>query len=1108
MEDAGWQKVREIFDSALRQKPEERRRFAIKACGDDKALLAEVESLLSSLDGADSFMESPAIAQVASVFETESKQLESGKCFGHYEIIEQIGAGGMGEVYLAKDKKLDREVAVKILNEKFSGDESNLRRFVSEAKAASALNHPNILTIYEIGESDGVHYIVSEFIKGNTVRETLKESALLKLSEVLDISIQIANALCTAHEARLVHRDIKPENIMIRPDGLVKVLDFGLAKLIEHKNRSILDLEASTALHNQTEKGLILGTVNYMSPEQARGERVDERTDIFSLGVVIYEMIAGRTPFAGDSMAVTFANLINKEPQPLSNVASAIPRELQRIVSKMLQKDRDDRFQTMKELLADLRKLKNDQATGVESERRTEQFNEDRTAVMPHTTHGGANTTAETSAIYTAWHTRWRVEAVVVLLLGLAAGGYGLWHRYNLSWAQSQVAQVEELAKARKYFEAFDLASLVRPYVSDDPTLMALTPTISDTLSVTTEPAGARVYLKRYQPDENGVFPARQSIGMTPITKLRIPKAPQILYLEKDGYAPVQRVISNRLIKFGNNLLWNPTPSVEISRKLIEAGAVPDKMTFVSSGDYRLASSMRPTDDKVKLDDYFIDKYEVSNKDYGEFVSAGGYGRQEYWKVPVVKDGRTLSWSEAMSLFHDRTSLPGPREWANQDFAAGRSDHPVTGITWYEAAAYAEFKGKKLPTVFQWEKAARNGEHLDASYKMPWGDLFPGDSMEHRANFDNNGTVPVDSEEFGISEFGAFNMAGNVSEWVVNQGSDGYFATGGAWGEPIYTFSYFGVYPGLFESSKRGFRCVRLVAADQASGGQGGAKLQNHLTIPHYQRTTDAQFRELARSYDYAKTPLAGEVVEVNETADWRREKIAFNGAGGKRAIAYLYLPHNAARPLQVVQMLAGSDVDSGVTPVPLSAEEWLGSVMKSGRALIAVVAEGNSERPWPADFKKPGYQTVEHRDLLVNKYVDHRRGLDYVETRDDIDMSRVGFIGISSGASTGLILAAVEARYRSVFLTAGGLPSYFTTNQPDANPINFAPHIRQPKYVLNGRFDENFLGKTAVEPMLKLFSEPKELESYDGPHAPPMEKLVPAMNRFFDRTLGAVRRQ
>jgi serine/threonine-protein kinase len=261
----------------------------------------------------------------------------------------------MGEVYLAQDQKLDRRVAIKILNERVSRDDSNLKRFVREARAASALNHPNILVIHEIGESEAAHYIVSEFIEGKTLREVLTESQL-SLAEVLDVAIQIAGALSAAHGARLIHRDIKPENLMVRPDGYVKVLDFGLAKLVEQE--SFLGLEESGARQGQTAKGVILGTVNYMSPEQAKGERVDERTDIFSLGVVIFEMIAGRIPFAGDSMSETFANLINAEPPPLSRFASNVPNELQRIVSKMLCKNKDERYQTMEDALTDLKDLR------------------------------------------------------------------------------------------------------------------------------------------------------------------------------------------------------------------------------------------------------------------------------------------------------------------------------------------------------------------------------------------------------------------------------------------------------------------------------------------------------------------------------------------------------------------------------------------------------------------------------------------------------------------------------------------------------------------------------------------------------------------------------
>jgi Serine/threonine protein kinase len=987
MSKENWSRIKQIVDEAIHREPHERAAFLKSACGDNESIRREVESLLSSFERADDFMEAPALAAVTE----EIPELGRGQILGHYEILNRIGEGGMGIVYLGRDTKLDRLVAVKMLNKRFERQEENVHRFIREAKAASALNHPNILTIFEIGEFEGSHFIVSEYVDGKTLREIIR-TGNIGLGTAVDIAGQIANALAAAHKARIVHRDLKPENVIVREDGYVKVLDFGLAKLIPENTSGVWN-EAVTRKQNSTASGMILGTVNYMSPEQAKGEKVDERTDIFSLGVLLYELISGKRPFEGNSTPESFANLINKEPEPLEAHVPDIPDGLKAVVSKMLEKDRPERYQSMKDVAAELRKFKENNSASLSFESLDRPGSASVTAVLPEMTGNGRNTTAQTSAVYTAWHRRWRIEAAIVALIAVAGGGYWLWHRSNANWARSQMAQVEAYAQSGKYFEAFDLASEVQDFLPDEPAVTAVMPSISDTLTVSSEPAGAKVYLKRYQPDANGAFPERQLIGSTPITKLRIPKGPQIIYLEKDGYAPVQTVISNRLIKFGENINWNPSSSVEISRNLIEATAVPDKMTFVPGGEYRLASSSRPTDDKIKLDDYFIDKYEVSNKDYKEFISSGGYARQEYWKLPVIKDGRTLSWDEELSLFHDRTSLPGPREWSNQNFPDGKADHPVTGITWYEAAAYAEFRGKKLPTVFQWEKAARNGTHQDASAKMPWGDQFPGDSFKDRANFDNAGTVPVNGDEFGISEYGAYNMAGNVSEWVLNEGADGYFATGGAWGEPPYTFSYFGVYPGLFESSKRGFRCVRLATADQAAD-QGGAKLQKDLTVQSYERTTDAQFREIARVYDYAKTPLDAEVIEAVEAPDWRREKIAFNGAGGKRALAYLYLPHNAARPLQVVQWMAGTDVEIGITPVPISAEGWMGSVVRSGRALLAVVAEGNAERPWPAGFQRPPYDSVEWRDVLVNRFTDYRRGLDYLETRSDIDMARVGFVG------------------------------------------------------------------------------------------------------------------
>jgi serine/threonine protein kinase/tetratricopeptide (TPR) repeat protein len=287
-----------------------------------------------------------------------SSILPPGTHLGRYEIRSPLGAGGMGEVYLAQDTKLDRKVALKILPADLAVNHDRMRRFRQEAKAASVLNHPNIITIYEIERIDSVNFIATEFIEGETLRQRLRSSPI-KLGEVLDVAIQTSSALSAAHAAGIVHRDIKPENIMIRQDGIVKVLDFGLAKLTERTPPDSVNTEAPTRAVVDTESGVVLGTTIYMSPEQARGLHVDARTDIFSLGVVIYEMVAGRLPFEGSTSSEVLASLLNeKEPQPLARYSREAPAELERIVSKALRKEREQRYQTTKDLLLDLQSLK------------------------------------------------------------------------------------------------------------------------------------------------------------------------------------------------------------------------------------------------------------------------------------------------------------------------------------------------------------------------------------------------------------------------------------------------------------------------------------------------------------------------------------------------------------------------------------------------------------------------------------------------------------------------------------------------------------------------------------------------------------------------------
>ncbi len=357
LQNERWQQLKQVFDGALERQGTERTRFLDRACGGEQTLREEVESLLHAYGEAGSFMEAPAVAFAAEAF-VGHKRLTAGQMVKHYEIVAPIGEGGMGEVYLAKDTVLGRRVALKVLPDYVGRDPDRLRRFKQEARSASTLNHPNVCVIHEIGETDdGRPFIAMEHIDGITLRQRLNERGM-KLGDVLDITIQVADALTAAHEAGIVHRDIKPENIMIRRDGYVKVFDFGLAKLTERRH-SQPGITLSALLVNSS-PGTVMGTAAYMSPEQARGVSVDERTDTWSLGVVLYEMVSGRPPFVGETPTDVVVAIVEKEPPPISEFVKVAPPELERIVRKALRKNTDERYQIVKEMAIDLRSLRKD----------------------------------------------------------------------------------------------------------------------------------------------------------------------------------------------------------------------------------------------------------------------------------------------------------------------------------------------------------------------------------------------------------------------------------------------------------------------------------------------------------------------------------------------------------------------------------------------------------------------------------------------------------------------------------------------------------------------------------------------------------------------------
>lgn len=434
-----WQEVKEIFCAALRLTPAEREQFLNESCKDDEDLRSEVESMLASSDAAGSFMQNPAVGEIAEVFAEIKEKLQVNQNLSHYKILKLLSAGGMGEVYLAQDTRLERKVALKILPAAFARDRGRMRRFLLEAKTVSALNHPHILTIYETGEMEKTNYIVSEYVEGETLSERLL-SKPLNPGSALDIAAQIASALEAAHGANIVHRDIKPDNVMIRPDGFVKILDFGIAKLLE--SAPLIDAEAATAIKAGTIPGMIIGTANYMSPEQAKGEAVDARSDIFSFGAVLYEMLTGKKAFAGASPMETIALILHKEPAPLTRLVPDAPLEIERIAGKALRKNREERYQTAKDLLIDLKDTRAELEFQNKLDRTVSPNREEpKTQSFDRTTKNVAHTSS--SAEYIVGEVKKHKPGFVVLsVLLLAAIGVSFWSFSNRPTVARQIESI------------------------------------------------------------------------------------------------------------------------------------------------------------------------------------------------------------------------------------------------------------------------------------------------------------------------------------------------------------------------------------------------------------------------------------------------------------------------------------------------------------------------------------------------------------------------------------------------------------------------------------------------------------------------------------------
>jgi serine/threonine protein kinase/formylglycine-generating enzyme required for sulfatase activity/cephalosporin-C deacetylase-like acetyl esterase len=1039
-----WAAIKALFDAALEQDPAHRSSF-VKERSSDASIRAEVERLLAEHDQAGTFLSRPPMGNLAFAAESPApfRKFSEGEVLaGRFRILRFIAAGGMGEVYKAADIRLDREVAIKIVAESFG------QRFETEAHTIASLNHPCICALHDIGPN----YLVMEYLEGETLAARIKQGPL-PLDEALKIAISTASALGAAHRRGIVHRDLKPGNIMLTPTG-AKLLDFGLAKYEPGG-----PVSERTMTRSITADGQVLGTLLYMSPEQLQGKVVDARSDIFAFGAVLYEMLTGKRAFERKSSSDIIIAVAREEPTPLRELVKNVPEDLKRIVKRCLRKQPEDRYASIAEVERELEVCR---------------------------AFTSADTSGFNSKILLRQSTKPRVFVPLLLILLVVASLSAWWlHRSSrVRWAREQaLPQIEQAIDRDDYSTAFALAVQAERYIPHDPALAKVWPDISWSPSITTTPPGAAVFRKDYNAPDN----AWEMVGHSPIKNLRLAAADARWKFELKGFTTVERgSFPSQEDDHDLTVTMDQEGKAPTGMVRVEFGAPPTPQgTPISL--FGLAADLEKLP-RLPLQDYWIDKYEVTNKQFKEFLDQGGYRKEEYWKQEFLKDGKALSWADAMALFRDTTDRAGPAGWVQGEYPRGQDDFPVTGVSWFEAAAYAEFAHKSLPTLYHWNAAAGP---------------FDGPSIIPLSNFAGDGSARVGRYQ-GMSWSGAYDTAGNAKEWCFNaDGAGKRYTMGGGWNEPQYTFNDPDARPPFERSFNLGFRCARY-APTEATAKAAGTVTVVARDYSREKPVSDQVFDAYKSLFAYDKTPLHAVVESVEQSENWKREKITFDAAYGKeRMIAYLFLPKNATPPFQTIVYFPGADAIYTRSSENLRVDLY-DFIIKSGRAVIFPLYKGTYER---GDGLKRGHHMENsYRDHVIEWSKDLGRSIDYLESRPDIDSEKLAYEGVSWGAALGAVLPAVEDRIKVCVLLGPGFNLDRTL--PEVDQINFAPRVKVPVLMLSGRYDYFYPTATSQEPMLRLLGAPKDQKRHvlaDTGHDFPRAELIKESLDWLDRYLGPV---
>ncbi|MGE5420840.1 MAG: SUMF1/EgtB/PvdO family nonheme iron enzyme [Chloroflexota bacterium] len=677
---------------------------------------------------------------------------------------------------------------------------------------------------------------------------------------------------------------------------------------------------------------------------------------------------------------------------------------------------------------------------------------------------------------------------ITLIILGLAAVFGFRWYNIQkkIKWAQvTQIPAIQKMVDDNftgRYFtvptKAFDMATELEKIIPDDSNLIRLWPKISLTFSLQTSPDGADVYWKDY----NEADSSWKYMGSTPLKDVRFPLGHIRMKFEKKGFQSVYYAGPDIYTFLDNDISF---------LKLDSVGVLPENMVRIPSMTADMAVVGLEQYGGKQVGEFLVDAREVTNKDFKRFVDAGGYSDKNFWKYPFYINSKIVSWDDAVRLFVDKTGKPGPSTWEIGTFPDGKEDYPVSGVSWYEAAAYAEFMDKKLPSVYHWNVIAQTGRTKD---------IIP------LSNFNERSTLPSGSLQ-GITSFGVYDIAGNVREWCQNQGNDPgqCYILGGGFNDPTYSFNCAYTQLSVDRSASNGFRCIKEIAGDSASS-QLNAKLE--LAFRDYKKekpVDDNMFNIYLRQFRYDKAPLNPHDILIEESDLWKIEKVTLDAAyDDEKYNVWLFLPKNVQPPYQPVLFFPGSAVifTDEFTTSEVSRMEF---IVKSGRALVYPVVKGTFER---RDGLKSdiGEETVFYKDHVIMWEKDISRTIDYLEERKDFQADRIGYFGYSWGGFLGGIIPAVENRIKAVVILVGGMQMNKTL--PEVDQINYLPRVRQPVLMLNGKYDMFFPVETSQKPMYELLgSKIKEMKVYNEGHLVPRQDLVKETLRWYDENLGEVKK-